>query len=108
MRERFVRSTPRGVLVYEQPSGRRPFETWFFGIQDQVTAGRVLTRLSRVEQGNLGDVKNLGEGLHEMRLAFGVGYRIYFAFVGETMIVLLSGGDKGSQNRDIQQARSFL
>jgi putative addiction module killer protein len=69
---------------------------------------RVVARLNRVAHGNLGDVKSLGEGLSELRLTFGAGYRVYLTFDGNTLVVLLSGGDKGSQKRDIKHARQFL
>ncbi|MCC7440194.1 MAG: type II toxin-antitoxin system RelE/ParE family toxin [Bdellovibrionales bacterium] len=96
------------LRVYEKPSGKRPFEDWLFGIRDKAVVARIVARLNRVAHGNMGDVKGLGNGLSELRLAFGPGYRVYFAFDGDTLVVLLSGGDKGSQVRDIKQARQFL
>lgn len=58
--------------------------------------------------GNLGDVKSVGDGVHELRLAFGPGYRIYFGADGDELIILLCGGDKGSQDKDIRKAKEFL
>jgi putative addiction module killer protein len=99
---------PKELHVYEQASGKKPFEEWLFGLRDKTVIARIVARLNRVAHGNIGDVKSLGEGLNELRLAFGAGYRVYFTFDGSTLVVLLSGGDKGSQTRDIKQAREFL
>lgn len=96
------------LRIYEQSSGKKPFEDWLFGLRDKTVIARVAARLNRVAHGNMGDVKSLGDGLSELRLAFGGGYRVYFALDGDTIIILLSGGDKGSQTRDIKQARTFL
>lgn len=98
---------PKELRIYEQESGKRPFEDWLFGLKDKSIISRIVARLNRVAYGNLGDVKNLGEGLNELRLAFSSGYRVYFSFEGNTIIVLICGGDKSSQSRDIKQARGF-
>ena len=68
----------------------------------------IARRIERVAGGNLGDVKSLGGGLHELRVAFGPGYRIYFMFEDDTLVILLTGGDKGSQKRDIAAARDMI
>ncbi len=65
-------------------------------------------RLLRIEQGNLGDHKALGEGLYELRFTFGAGYRVYFAQEGNQIILLLIGGDKSTQSRDIEKARDIM
>lgn len=101
-------TAPKELQIYEQVSGKKPFEDWLFGIRDKTVMARIVARLNRVAHGNMGDVKSLGDGLSELRLAFGAGYRVYFTFDGDALVVLLSGGDKGSQTRDIKQARQFL
>lgn len=77
-----------------------------FGIQPD-TIKRMEARLKRVALGNYGDVKPVGQGVSELRLKFGSGYRVYFSQHGEEIIVLLCGGDKGSQTDDIETAKSY-
>ena len=83
------------------------FTAWFCGIKDRVIRGRIAARIERVQLGNFGDAKSVGSGVHELRLAFGPGYRIYFMQRGERIILLLCGGDKGSQSRDIARAKQM-
>ncbi len=84
------------------------FIRWFDALRDRKGQTIIARRIERVAGGNLGDVKPLGGGLHELRIAFGPGYRVYFAFEGDVMVVLLTGGDKGSQERDIAAARLMI
>jgi putative addiction module killer protein len=65
---------------------------------------RILLRIRRVSLGNLGDVKPVGEGVSELRIDYGAGYRVYFIQTGKTLVVLIAGGDKRTQSRDIQKA----
>lgn len=75
--------------------------------RDPSTRRRILKRLIRVENGNYGDVKVVGDGVNELRFFFGSGYRIYFGEDGDTIVVLLTGGDKSRQDRDIEQAKAY-
>jgi putative addiction module killer protein len=84
------------------------FSRWLAGLRDAKGTARILARLDSVRLGNLGDSKSLGGGLHEMRIYAGPGYRLYFAPRGEIVIILLCGGDKSSQQRDIARARRLL
>jgi putative addiction module killer protein len=68
---------------------------------------RILARIARLEQGNYGDCESVGEGVSELRLFFGPGYRVYFGEDANSVVVLLCGGDKGSQNQDIKQAKVY-
>ncbi len=78
---------------------------WFRSLRDRTAQGRILARLLRLEVGNFGDVKAVGDNVHELRMPFGPGYRIYFTRRGERIILLLCGGDKSSQSRDITRAK---
>lgn len=92
---------------YVTPTGKIPFLEWLNNIKDPVTRLRIRRRLDRIEQGNFGDCEPVGEGISELRLFFGSGYRIYFADWEDQIIILLSGGDKSSQNKDIKLAKSY-
>jgi putative addiction module killer protein len=91
------------VLVLE--NGFCPIEDWIKGIRDTQTRQRIQIRLDRIERGNLGDYRSVGEGVSEFRLDFGAGYRIYYAQTATTLIVLLGGGDKSTQDKDIALAQ---
>ena len=84
------------------------FDKWLAGLRDAKGKARILARLESVRLGNLGDSRSLGGGLHELRVFAGPGYRVYFALRGKIVIVLLCGGDKSSQQRDIVRARRLL
>lgn len=80
------------------------FAAWFAGLRDRQARSRITIRLRRFSLGNPGDVKSVGGGVSEMRIDYGPGYRVYFARRGETVIILLCGGDKRTQSRDIDDA----
>ena len=80
------------------------FAKWIDGLRDIRARARVLVRIERLADGHAGDVKPVGEGVSEMRIAYGPGYRIYFKKRGRSLVILLAGGDKGSQKRDISTA----
>jgi len=84
------------------------FDTWLANLRDLNGKGRILARLKRAELGNLGDFKALGAGLHEMRIDCGPGYRLYFLKEKDRMIILLSGGSKASQVKDIKKAYKII
>ena len=92
----------KGQYRLEQTIG---FVQWLHDLRDTLGRARILKRLRRVADGNLGDVKAIGDGVHELRMFFGPGYRVYFMFQGDALIFLLAGGDKSSQERDIANAK---
>ena len=94
------------VREYLTADGRNPFREWLAAVDVAVKA-RIQARVLRLELGNLGDHKSVGAGVLEARLTFGPGYRIYFGRDGESIIVLLTGGAKASQARDIRRAQDF-
>ena len=94
------------VREYVEDSGRIPFRDWLSKL-DVTTRARVQARILRFEMGNLGDHKEVGGGVWEARLDFGPGYRLYFGRSGREVVLLLTGGDKKSQTKDIKRAREF-
>jgi putative addiction module killer protein len=98
---------PRELLNYVTSEGRCPFEDWLLGIKDSFARAIVRKRLNRVRVGNLGNTKSLGGGVFELKIDFGPGYRVYFGEDGPRIVVLLIGGDKSSQARDIESAKAY-
>ena len=80
------------------------FARWFRGLRDSSARARILVRIRRVSLGNPGDVRPVGEGVSELRIDYGPGYRVYFTARGSSLIILLAGGDKRTQARDISAA----
>ena len=80
------------------------FIDWLIGLRDMQSRARNAKRIDRIEQGNLGDTKSVGGGVSELRFAFGPGNRVYYTMRGSVVVILLCGGDKGSQARDIERA----
>jgi putative addiction module killer protein len=97
--------TPKQVIAYRDRNGAEPFTIWLDGLRDSLGRQRILIRLTRLEQGHYGDCKSVGEGINELRMFFGPGYRVYFGEHKKHIVVLLCGGDKASQQDDIQQAK---
>jgi putative addiction module killer protein len=83
------------------------FTRWFDGLRDRQVRARINVRIRRLSLGNFGDAKPVGEGVSELRIDFGPGYRVYFARRGRILVVLLAGGDKNSQDRDIKKAQKL-
>lgn len=81
------------------------FSDWLNKLRDRNAVARIAVRIRRLELGNPGDIKSVGEGVSEMRIDYGPGYRLYLAYAGRTLVVLLCGGDKATQSRDIAQAK---
>ena len=83
------------------------YRKWFDGLRDVEVRARIDARLRRASLGNLGDVRSVGAGVSELRVPCGAGYRVYFTWQGESVILLLVGGDKSSQQRDIVRAHEL-
>ncbi len=94
------------VRQYETAEGACPFADWFDGL-DARAAAKVRTAIARIETGNFGDVKPVGAGVSERRIDFGPGYRVYFGQDGQRLVLLLVGGTKKRQQRDIAQAKAY-
>ncbi len=98
---------PTEVLIYADDAGNEPFTEWLNRLGDRTGRQRILARLRRLGQGNYGDCQHLGDGVRELRLFFGPGYRVYFGEDGNTIVVLLTGGDKRSQTKDTETAKKY-
>lgn len=83
------------------------FRKWLDSLRDRNARLRIATRIRRMELGNPGDTKSVGSGVFEMRIPYGPGYRLYYVTIGTTLVVLLCGGDKSSQKRDIAMAKGM-
>ncbi len=90
---------------YTNPEGQDLFGRWLDGLSDRQAQARVAARLIRLNNGNFGDCKPLGEGVWEVRIDWGPGYRVYYAIDGKRVILLCEGGDKRTQTADINRAK---
>lgn len=96
------------IAIYKTQAGKKPFLEWVEGLRDTRTRVKVLLRIDRLKLGNFGDCKSVGGGVYELRIHYGPGIRVYYAQVGTQIVLLLCGGDKGSQKKDIRNAHAFL
>ncbi|MGD0723859.1 MAG: type II toxin-antitoxin system RelE/ParE family toxin [Roseiarcus sp.] len=83
------------------------FVTWLSGLRDRRAIARINIRIRRLEMGNPGDAKSVGDGVYEMRVDYGPGYRVYYVHMGKAVVILLCGGDKSTQDHDIKAAKSI-
>lgn len=96
------------LKVYETPSGAQPLMDWLRELRDQKARTAIRMRLDRMQLGNFGYCEPVGEGVSEMKVDLGPGYRVYFGMIGRTIVLLLCGGDKKSQDKDIRRALDFF
>ena len=102
-----MRGGPKTLEIYRDRNDLEPFTVWLESLKNPGTRYRIVTRLDRVELGKLGDHKMLGGGIFELRFHFGPGYRVYCGKVNDRIVLLLVGGVKGAQSRDIARARRY-
>ncbi len=95
------------ILTYKTEDGKCPFDIWMNSLDNSMKV-RVSKRIERVEEGNFGDYKKLDNDISELRLKFGSGYRIYYTEIDNIIIILLCGGDKSTQVKDIEKAKEYL
>lgn len=98
---------PHQVDEYITVEGRSPFSEWLNDLKDRKARARIRVRIDRLSLGNFGDCRSLGANLYELCIDHGPGYRVYFGHLGSRVVLLLSGGSKNTQQRDINQAREF-
>ena len=94
--------------LYQTAGGKQPFTEWLEGLHDLQARARVKARIDRLALGNFGDHRALDGGVFELRIDWGPGYRVYFARVGKLILLLLCGGDKTTQQKDIEHAKAYL
>lgn len=96
------------ILHYVTANGVDVFGRWLDALADRQARARIKTRIDRVSLGNFGDVEPVGEAVSELRVDWGPGYRVYFARAGKTILILLCGGDKRTQQKDIENAKTYF
>ena len=96
------------LKVYETKGGSQPLMDWLRGLRDLKARTTIRLRLDRMRLGNFGHCKPVGEGVSEMKVDLGPGYRVYFGMIGRTVVLLLCGGDKKTQDKDIRRALEFF
>lgn len=104
---RYATMTPVEVREYQTHDGRSPFGAWVQSLRDHRARQRVIARLVRMQAGNRGDWKPVGGGVFELRIDHGPGLRVYCGQDGQTLILLLCGGDKSTQTKDIETAHDY-
>lgn len=95
------------VEYYQQDSGNEPFKTWLENLRDRVAIAKIRIRIGRIRLGNFGNYKPLGDGVLELKIDHGAGYRAYYAISGKAIVLLLIGGDKSTQSKDIETAKRY-
>ena len=95
------------IVKYQLEDGKIPFDSWLRDLRDARAKARILIRLKRMETGNVGDSKSVGEGVNELRISEGKGYRVYYGRKGKETFILLCGGNKSSQQNDIKVAKEY-
>ncbi len=95
------------IDYYETEGGTCPFRDWLLSLRDKEGRRKIRVRIDRVALGNIGYCESVGEGVSELKIDFGPGYRVYFAMAGNRLVLLLTGGDKSSQKRDIKTAHEY-
>jgi len=102
-----MESLPYSIAYYLTETGAKPFKEWLDSLKDITARQKVRIRLDRVRLGNLGKNRSVGEGVYELKIDYGPGYRVYYAIEKKRQILLLMGGDKSSQGKDIAMARKY-
>lgn len=95
------------LLEYLTESGRNPFRKWLEGLRDRQARAKIRVRLNRIRLGNFGDCKSVGGGVSELRIPYGPGYRVYFGRRSKKVVILLYGGHKKTQSKDIALAQEY-
>ena len=100
-------AVPREIFFFETQEGKTPVRDWLDCIEGQPAYHRIMARLDRVEQGNFGEHRPVGEGVSELVINFGPGYRVYYGLDGTDIVILLVCGSKATQRKDIETAKGY-
>jgi len=95
------------IQIYQTEEKDSPFENWLDNLNDIKAKARILQRIDRIALGNFGDCEPVGDGVHELRIDYGPGYRVYFGNDGRRLVILLCGGTKRQQGKDIKKAKKY-
>lgn len=102
-----MEARPKELRIYVTTAGREPFSDWLKSLRDQRARAKIRVRLDRVSLGNFGDCHAVGDGVQELRIDYGPGYRVYFGQEETTIVLLLCGGNKHTQSKDIETAKRY-
>ena len=102
-----MEAQPRDVEIYKTEDEREPFKEWLEGLKDKKGVAAIDAKIAKVRKGNMGDCAPVGEGVSEFRVDCGPGYRVYFGQAERKIVILLSGGDKSTQDADIAEAKGY-
>ena len=102
-----METVPKEIAYYTTIDGKAPFREWYMGLRQQEAKAIISQRLDRISLGLMGDWKSLQDGVFELRVNYGPGYRVYFGQDGQKLVLLLCGGDKKTQDRDIKTAKKY-
>ena len=95
------------IIIYADENGHEPYRSWIDSLKDKKGQQRIRARIRRLGEGLYGDCDSVGEGVSELRMFFGPGYRVYFGEDADNIVILLCGGDKDSQSQDIKNAKEY-
>ncbi len=95
------------IKYYSLPNGKEPYTEWFEKLRDKKAKAKIAVKIDRIKLGNFGGCEAVGEGLSELKIDYGPGYRVYFGQAGDAIIILLCGGDKSTQSKDIKKAYEY-
>ncbi|MBC2696715.1 MAG: type II toxin-antitoxin system RelE/ParE family toxin [Desulfobacteraceae bacterium] len=97
----------KAIKEYLNSNGKNPFRAWLESLKDTKARAKIRIRINRIRLGNMGDYKSVGNGVYELRIDYGPGYRIYFGEKGKILVILLCGGNKRTQSSDIEKAQGY-
>lgn len=100
-------SAPKDIQLYVTDEGKSPVEIWLNGLRDRKARAAIDARIARLRLGLVGPVREVGAGVHEMKVDVGHGYRVYFGNISNLVVILLCGGDKRTQKTDIKRAKGY-
>jgi putative addiction module killer protein len=96
------------IRVYQTAKGKCPYSEWLEDLKDLQAKAKIRIRIDRLELGNFGQCRNVGDGVCELKIDFGPGYRVYYGMIGRMCVLLLSGGTKRTQDSDIKKAKEYF